>query len=75
MTLKLEDDQVIVKMYLHAENEVVRLRQSKVFIMDDICTAITRENTKIVLSVKGQGAQVKIWAPSAIFDLTGSRLR
>jgi len=46
MTLKLEDDLDILKMYLHTENEVVRLRQSKVFIMDDICVAITSEKIR-----------------------------
>jgi len=41
MTLNLEDDLDILKMYLQTENEVLRLRQTKGFIMDDICVAIT----------------------------------
>jgi len=36
MTLKLEGDLDILKMCLCTENEVARLKHSKVFIMDDI---------------------------------------
>jgi len=39
MTLKLEGDLDIMKMYLHTENEVARLRHSKLLIMDEICNA------------------------------------
>jgi len=37
MTLKLEGDLDILKMYLHTENEVVRLRHSKLLPVDEIC--------------------------------------
>jgi len=37
MTLKLEGDLDILKMYLHAENEVARLRHSKLLTVDEIC--------------------------------------
>jgi len=37
MTLKLEGDLDILKMYLHTENEVARLRHSKLLI--DMCIA------------------------------------
>jgi len=46
MTLKLERDLDVLKMYLHAENEVGRLRQSTVSIMDDMDVAITSENMR-----------------------------
>jgi len=36
MTLKLEGHLDILKMYFHTENEVARLRQVRVFIMDGI---------------------------------------
>jgi len=61
MTLKLEGDLDILKVYPHTENEAVRLRQSKVFITDDICMAITSEkNTKIALKVKGQRSRSNV---------------
>jgi len=53
MTLKLEDDLDIPKMCLHTENEVARLRRSKLLAVDDI--GVANKNTKIVLKVKGQG--------------------
>jgi len=36
MTLKLEGDLDILKMYLHTENEVARLRHSKLLKLDEI---------------------------------------
>jgi len=39
MTVKLEDDLDILKMYLHTENEVDRFRHSKLLIMDETCMA------------------------------------
>jgi len=53
MTLKLEGDLDILKMYLHTANEVARLRHSKVLTLNKMCMAITSE--KIALKVKGQG--------------------
>jgi len=50
ITLKLEGDLDILKMYLHTDDEVARLRHS----MDKICMA-NEKNTKIALKVKGQG--------------------
>jgi len=44
MTLKLAGDLDILKTYLHIENEVARLRHSKLLIMDEIC--ITSEMKK-----------------------------
>jgi len=46
MTSKLEGNLDILKMYLHAENEVARLRHSKLLTVD-ACD--------IALNVKGQG--------------------
>jgi len=54
MTLKLEDDLDILKLYLHTENRVARLRHSILLMVDKICTA-NEKNTKIVLKIKGQG--------------------
>jgi len=51
MTLKLEGDIDILKMYLHNEN---RLRNSKLLIEDDMCME-NAKNMKIALEVKGQG--------------------
>jgi len=45
MTLKLESDLDIPKMYLHIKNEVARVRHSKLLM----------KNTKIYLKVKEQG--------------------
>jgi len=39
MTLKLEGELDILKMYLHTENEVARLRPSKLLTVDEITTA------------------------------------
>jgi len=36
MTLKLEGDLDILKMYLHTENDVARLRHSKLLMIDEI---------------------------------------
>jgi len=47
MTLKLEGDLNILKMYLHRENEVARLRYSKILKLDEIDMAITSEMKKI----------------------------
>jgi len=38
MTLKLEGDRDILKMYLHTEHKVARLRHSKLLTVDEICT-------------------------------------
>jgi len=39
MTLKLEGNLDILKMYLHTKNEVARLRYSKLLMVDEICMA------------------------------------
>jgi len=54
MTLKLEGDLGILKMYLHTENEVARLRHLELLNLDEMCMAITSEikNTKITLKIK-----------------------
>jgi len=39
MTLKLEGDLDILKIHLYTENEVARLRHSKLLIMDEISMA------------------------------------
>jgi len=39
MTMKLEGDLDILKMYLHIENEVDKLRHSKLLLTDEICMA------------------------------------
>jgi len=54
MTLKFVGDLDILKMYFHAENEVARLRHSKLLTVDEICTA-NEKNAKIALKVKGRG--------------------
>jgi len=56
MTLKLKGELDILKMYLHTENEVARLRHSELQLLDEICMSITSKmkNTKIGLKVKGQ---------------------
>jgi len=53
MTLKLDTDLSIPKMYLHAENEVATLRHSKL-LTDDMCMA-NEKNTEIALKVKVHG--------------------
>jgi len=53
MTLKFEDNLDILKMYLHTENEVARLRDSKLLTVDDRYGKL--KNAKIALKVKGQG--------------------
>jgi len=56
MILKLEGDNRYSENVPHTDNEVFKLKQSKVFIMADICMAIRSEkNTKIAFKVKGQG--------------------
>jgi len=59
MTLKLERDLNILKMYLHTENKVASLRHAKLLkLYDQLMLAIAGEmvkNTKITLNVKGQG--------------------
>jgi len=54
ITLKLEGDIDILKVYLYTENEVARLRHSKLLTVDEICMA-NEINTNIALEVKGQG--------------------
>jgi len=54
VTLKLEGDLDILKMYLHAENKVAGLKQSKLLTVDETCMT-NEKNTKIALKVKGQG--------------------
>jgi len=39
MTLKLEGELDILKMYLYAKNEVAGLRNSKLLMVDEICMA------------------------------------
>jgi len=46
MTLKLEGDLDILKMYLHTEDEVTRLKHSELLTVDETC---------IVFKVNGQG--------------------
>jgi len=50
MTLKLEGDLDTLKIYLHTEYELARLRHSKLLKEDDICTA----NEKYENSSQGQ---------------------
>jgi len=50
MTLKLEVDLDILKMYLHAKNEVARLRHLKLLITDEISMA----NEKMQKIAQGQ---------------------
>jgi len=50
MTLQLEGDLDILKLYLYTENKVAGLRHSKLLMLDEICFAITskmKKNTKI----------------------------
>jgi len=58
MTLKLEDDLDILNMYLHTENEVARLRHSKLLIEDDMCMA----NEKYEYSPQDQGQMSPVLA-------------
>jgi len=58
MTLKLEGDLNILKMHLHTENEVARLRHSKFLQLDEICTAITNEMNKYENNSEGQRSNV-----------------
>jgi len=51
MTLKLEGDLDILKIYIHTENEVARLRHSKVLTVDEICM----ENEKYELTFRPIG--------------------
>jgi len=39
MTLKLEGDLDILKMYFYTKNEVTRLKHSKLLTVDEICMA------------------------------------
>jgi len=39
VTLKLEGDLNILKMYLYTKNEIARLRHSKLLTVDEICKA------------------------------------
>jgi len=55
MTLKLEGDLDILKMYLRAENEVARLRHSKLLTVDEICMV----NEKYLNSSQGERSKVK----------------
>jgi len=55
MTLKLEDDIDILKMYLYTQNEVARLRHSKLLTVDEICMAnkkIRKELSRSKVKVK-----------------------
>jgi len=52
MTLKLEGDLDILKMYPHIENEAASLRDSKL-------RAWIQKNMKICLKIKGQGQNVR----------------
>jgi len=44
MTLKFEGDLDIVKMYLHTENEVARLRHLKLLTVDEISMVNEKKN-------------------------------
>jgi len=44
VTLKLEGDLDVLKMYLYTENEVARLRHSKLLIMDVIHVSMPMTN-------------------------------
>jgi len=54
-TLKLEGDLDRLKVYLHTENEVARLRHSELLKLDETFIAITgeRRSTNITAKVKG----------------------
>jgi len=56
MTLKLEGDLDILKVYFYAENEVAGLRHSKLLIMDEICMA----NKKYENSCQGQRSRSNV---------------
>jgi len=43
-------------MYLHIENEVARLRHSKLLMVDKVCMA-NEKNMKMALKVKAQSAE------------------
>jgi len=52
MTLKLEGDQDIPKMYHQTENEVARLRHSKLPMMDEISMVNEKYQNNSMLKVK-----------------------
>jgi len=58
--LKLEGDLDILKMYLYTENEVARLRHSKLLIMDEICTA-NEKNTSSPTSNNFIPSYINFW--------------
>jgi len=47
MTLKFEGDLDILKMYLHTENKVARLRHSKLLMVDEICIVNEKIQTQL----------------------------
>jgi len=49
----------ILKMYLYTQNEVAKLRHSKLLTVDEICMA-NEKNTKIALKVKGQRSRSNV---------------
>jgi len=46
MTLKLEGDLDILKMYLHIKNEITRLRHSKLLTLDEITSNMKKPENK-----------------------------
>jgi len=63
MTLKLEGDLDILRMYIHIENEVARLKHSKLLTVDEI-------KDKIALRVKGQRSRSNITNFHSLLALT-----
>jgi len=57
MTLKLEGDLDILKMYLHIKNEVARLRHSKLLMVDEIYMA---NEKKYENSSQGQSSRSNV---------------
>jgi len=56
MTLRLEGDLDIMKVYVYTGDKVARLKHLKLLIMDEIGLCMANEkNTKIAFKVKCQG--------------------
>jgi len=43
MTLKLDGDLDVLKVYVHADNKVASLRHSKLLTVDEICINVVSE--------------------------------
>jgi len=65
MTLKLEGDLNILKMYLHTKNEVARLMHSKLVTVDEICVA----NEKILKYLSTSQSNVTNFQPLLAFTM------